>query len=502
MMNLVQIQERLKDMPVDAVIAYANGMNPEVPPYVALSELERRKRQDQVMQPAQAPTGTVKDKIEQQVGLAALQQQRQQAAMQQLASMAASPRDASIGGLPVPEQMFSGGGGIVAFADAGKVDAGKVDAEQLLGEQIKRVVPFLERQLPAEVMIDPFTREAALQEMYPERFKASRIPIGQQETERLRELQTAQAAEDARQKQALASRSRMDLFRSLIEGGERSRGQRGVGPVLGGIGSYLGPAMEQVEAAETAIRGRGLSRQEAMNKLQNEVLAAQRAKETGDLKAFSDHMNNVAKLQMELDASKSQPMSALTTGLATLVAQREGDAARIQQQQMANANALAVARQYGENSQEAEAARARAKLIEENTRRGTQERYEQLRRTQGQDAADRYLEDIAKIQAAISGVKYTGQDKSGEFALKVIKEVREDPTYKTLAMREAMLLRDPVKNKAEIDALHEQMEIVRQRVERQLGSARSSAAPPAPGAKPGAAEIDYANPLLKLRPTQ
>lgn len=369
MMNLVQIQERLKDMPVDAVIAYANGMNPEVPPYVALSELERRKRQDQVMQPAQAPTGTVKDKIEQQVGLAALQQQRQQAAMQQLASMAASPRDASIGGLPVPEQMFSGGGGIVAFADAGKVDAGKVDAEQLLGEQIKRVVPFLERQLPAEVMIDPFTREAALQEMYPERFKASRIPIGQQETERLRELQTAQAAEDARQKQALASRSRMDLFRSLIEGGERSRGQRGIGSVLGGIGSYLGPAMEQVEAAETAIRGRALTRQEAMNKLQNETLAAQRAKEAGDLKAFSDHMNNVAKLQMDLDASKSQPMSALTSGLATLVAQREGDAARIQQQQMANASAMAVAKQYGENSLEAEAARARAKMVEETTAR-------------------------------------------------------------------------------------------------------------------------------------
>lgn len=495
-MNLIQIQERLKDMPVDAVIAYANGMNPEVPPFVALSELERRKRQNQAMQPAEAPTGTVKDKIEQQVGLAALQQQRQQAAMQQLASAASAPRDASIGALPVPQQMFSAAeGGIVAFADAGKVDAGKVDAERLLSEQINRVIPFLERQLPAEATIDPFTREAVLREMYPERFKTLNIPIGQQETERLRELQTAQAAEDERQKQALASRSRMDLFRSLIEGGERSRGQRGIGPVLGGIGSYLGPAMEQVEAAETAIRGRALTRQEAMNKLQNETLAAQRAKETGDLKAFSDHMNNVAKLQMDLDASKSQPLSALTTGLATLVAQREGDAARIKQQQMANASALAVAKQYGENSREAEDARARAKLIEDNNRQTTQAKYEQLRRTQGQDAADRYLEDIAKIQAAISGVKYTGQDKSGEFALKVIKEVREDPTYKTLAMREAMLLRDPVKNKAAIDEVHEQMEIVRKRIERQLGGAR----PPAAGGRQGANEVDQNNPLLNPR---
>ena len=35
-MNLVQIQERLKDMPAQALMAYANGMNPDVPPYLAL----------------------------------------------------------------------------------------------------------------------------------------------------------------------------------------------------------------------------------------------------------------------------------------------------------------------------------------------------------------------------------------------------------------------------------------------------------------------------------
>ena len=43
-MNLVQIQERLKDMPLQAVMQYANGMNPEVPPYLALGELNRRKK--------------------------------------------------------------------------------------------------------------------------------------------------------------------------------------------------------------------------------------------------------------------------------------------------------------------------------------------------------------------------------------------------------------------------------------------------------------------------
>ena len=499
-MNLVQIQERLKDLPVDAVVAYANGMNPEVPPYVALSELERRKRQGQAAQPAEAPTGTVKDKIEQQVGLAALQQQRQQAALQQLAASAATGampnRGASVGSLPVPTQMFSGGGGIVAFAEGDKVDA-----EKLLSEQISRVIPYLERKLPEGVEIDPFAREAALKELYPERFKTLDIPIGQQETKRLQELQTAQAAEDERQRQALGSRARMEFFRSLIEGGERSRGRRGIGAVLGGIGSYLGPAMEQIEVAETAIRGRGLARQEAMVKLQNETLAAQRAKEAGDLKAYNDHINNVAKLQMDLDQSKAQPMASLTSGLATLVAQREGDATRLKAQQMANDSAMAVAKQYGDNSQEAEAARNRARMVEANNQRTTQEKYEQLRRTQGQDAADRYLEDIAKIQAAVSGVKYTGQDRSGELSIKVLREMREDPTYKALALRESMLLRDPVKNKAELDNVHAQMEMVRKRIEKQL--AETSAKPPADRTpRPGGDGVDYANPLLKLRPTQ
>ena len=43
MLNLVQIQDKLKDMPTQAIMAYANGQNPMVPPYLALGELNRRK---------------------------------------------------------------------------------------------------------------------------------------------------------------------------------------------------------------------------------------------------------------------------------------------------------------------------------------------------------------------------------------------------------------------------------------------------------------------------
>ena len=131
-MNLVQIQERLKDMPTQAIMSYANGMNPEVPPYLALGELNRRKQMEQ--KTAQAPTGTVKDNIEQQMGVMQLQAAKQKQMAQQMAQqgtqaqmpvppgvpepqMQAMPEDSGVATLPTGEMEF-GSGGIVAFANA------------------------------------------------------------------------------------------------------------------------------------------------------------------------------------------------------------------------------------------------------------------------------------------------------------------------------------------------------------------------------------------------
>ena len=127
-MNLVQIQERLKDMPLQAVMQYANGMNPDVPPYLALGELNRRKKMEQSMQPAEMPQGTIKEQLEQEVGLAALQKQlmnqlqtqglrQQQAAMSQGQQMARMPGPAPQG-VPqpeVPEEVEMAGGGVATL---------------------------------------------------------------------------------------------------------------------------------------------------------------------------------------------------------------------------------------------------------------------------------------------------------------------------------------------------------------------------------------------------
>ena len=64
-MNLIKIQEELKGFPTQTIMSYANGANPEVPPYMALAELSRRKTMEQ--RRAEPPTQSVKEKLESEI---------------------------------------------------------------------------------------------------------------------------------------------------------------------------------------------------------------------------------------------------------------------------------------------------------------------------------------------------------------------------------------------------------------------------------------------------
>ena len=115
-MNLVQINERLKDLPMQVVQQYANGMNPEVPPYLALGELQRREMSQKQMATAQGaqqgPQPSVKEQVEQKAGLMALQQMQQQQMAQQM-QQPRGPMPAPAGTpQPVdqPEAMMARGG--------------------------------------------------------------------------------------------------------------------------------------------------------------------------------------------------------------------------------------------------------------------------------------------------------------------------------------------------------------------------------------------------------
>jgi hypothetical protein len=143
-MNLVQINERLKDLPMQVVQQYANGMNPEVPPYLALGELQRRELSQKQMATAQGaqqgPQPSVKEQVEQKAGLMQLQQMQQQQMAQQM-QQPRGPMPASEGtpqpvdqpevamasgglaAVPVRPDMFEyAEGGIIAFQSGGSVE--------------------------------------------------------------------------------------------------------------------------------------------------------------------------------------------------------------------------------------------------------------------------------------------------------------------------------------------------------------------------------------------
>jgi hypothetical protein len=117
-MNIIKIQDMLRGVPDNALIGYVQDPKGDVPSYLALSELQRRKDTRAKYQQQQAPESSVAEDLEQETaqdqgGLAMLAGQPQQ-------DMA----DQGVAGLDTgdmyQEENFAAGG-IVAFAPGGTV---------------------------------------------------------------------------------------------------------------------------------------------------------------------------------------------------------------------------------------------------------------------------------------------------------------------------------------------------------------------------------------------
>jgi hypothetical protein len=127
-MNIVKLQNQLKSIPVETLIQYVQGMNPEVPSYLALAEIKNRKDMEAkyASQNQQAPEKSVAEDLTQapdQSGLAMLAGNPMGNPAPQSAP---TPAGQGVADLPIPDQMFSGqgmaSGGIVAFDDGGDVN--------------------------------------------------------------------------------------------------------------------------------------------------------------------------------------------------------------------------------------------------------------------------------------------------------------------------------------------------------------------------------------------
>ena len=322
-MNLIQIQDRLKDLPTQAIMGYANGNNPQVPPYLALGELNRRKQMEQ--KSTKAPQGTVKENIEQQVGLLSLQKLRQGQMAQQSAMQGAQaptipentpepteqPQEEmamAAGGLtrlPVQSMNF-GSGGIIAFANGGP----SVNPEERVAS-----IPF-----------DPATAtrradfEAAPQETtparrfleaqmgnqdrsnIPEEFAPSKqTPIGQEYLNYLAERQGRFKEDEQKFKEREASRAKRDFFQSLIESGEATRGQKGIGALFGGFGRSAGKFANEAEERQSAFDKLRQERSDTDAKLKYEIDNLRRAEARGDAKTVYESKVKIAELTQAKD---------------------------------------------------------------------------------------------------------------------------------------------------------------------------------------------------------
>jgi hypothetical protein len=201
-MNIVQIQSRVQELPnspqtMQYLNAAMNGQVTTVPPYIAAAELKRRETEGMMDQlakgAAQAQQSTVKDQLQQKMGVMALMGQQQPPQQPQIPQPAPPEQQAQAGGidsLPVKEDMFGmAGGGIVAFYDGGK--AGGYETPREESEQREPAPGGQPDRLPGESL-----------DAYRQRLRAFGEAYAQQRNERRRAYEQSEAA----QQQGIAER--------------------------------------------------------------------------------------------------------------------------------------------------------------------------------------------------------------------------------------------------------------------------------------------------------
>ena len=279
-MNLIQIQNRLKQLPQDPktmelLADYANGSSTEVPPYLALSEIQRRNAAEEKANVAQVPEGTVNEQeqakaMKQSADLMTAQQAQQQQGAQQLQSALSQGQgqvapgtpqpqgqeipqqptmQAAEGGimrLPVRDDMFNfADGGIVAFAKGDVVDY-KAKAAEYLDKPPNLPKTYME-----------LMEEAKLKN--PELAQ----PAGQATERQIQELKAQDQANAAKFNEREEATKRQAFWDSLIAAGENTRGQAGIGALMGGFGKSASAA--KAAADERRARQEAAQREQQMN---------------------------------------------------------------------------------------------------------------------------------------------------------------------------------------------------------------------------------------------
>jgi hypothetical protein len=359
-MNLIQIQDKLKSLPNDPRVmqlltGYANGQNPQVPPYLALGELNRRKgemERAQMEKAGQPPGGTVKDQIEQQTGVMALQQGRQQQAMQNMVRQgAAGPAPAPQGiAQPQPQaQAMAGGGlaslapksyrsgGVIAFSKAGDVNAAveaeeedddegekstgeySGDAKAMLAQLMQEVAT--RRNMKAPTAESPLETRKRLIKENPDQFGILSTPVGQDAINRLDEVQGARRAELATQREELA-KSKPGILQLLGQAAMGTRGQKGgsaLASILGGYSELASGADAKQLQQEQGLRMRELELQQAKADALNKIDDLKRARAEGDVNAEQKAKMDLARIAKDHNVSLNTLLGKQIAAVGSIV---------------------------------------------------------------------------------------------------------------------------------------------------------------------------------------
>ena len=430
-MNLIQIQEHLKDLPTPAIMAYANGQNPQVPPYMALGEMNRRKSMEQ--RAAQAPDSSVKEKLEselsQQIALPGVGQgmnmrmnpagmprpmpavQPQMAPQmpkmpiqpaarpmppQQMSQPGSIPAGApgmaggGLANLPISNRMFNyAPGGIVAFADESNeqlvLPPGESVSGTYLGEQPPEKLPvdlanqILRKRLLGQVDLpQPVDREKVIAEQIAKNPEYAGL-LNKLPGEALGKLATQLEAQN------LAQRSRFQegegrqglaaLSQALIAAGEATRGQKG----MGGIGAAFGGFGKTYNAATAAQEERAAKQQ-----------ALERAQTIETMKLQAD-IENMRRAYAEGDIDKAMKLKEQVNAREAKIAEMQGAGAT----EVLNQADKQKQREIQEAQRAAQEARYRDQAAHD------QRMYEQTKRSTDATVASKPTAEDKKINLAM-----------------------------------------------------------------------------------------------------
>jgi hypothetical protein len=446
MANLLQIQDDLKTLPNDPrtmqmLASYANGANPMVPPYLALGELNRRKQlmeKQQMEQAGQPPQGTVKDQVEQQAGLMALQQQPQgmPQGMPQMNPAGGGLLDLIAAKANAPRM---GSGGIVAFARGEDVEGDedededeKVDATMSPDEAFAEAIrgrrlaqQFVKKMGEPPTAETPMAFRERLIKENPEKYGYLAEDGSKEVLSRLDELQAAKREELAKQREE-SERMKPGVLQLLAQQAMQTGGMSGrqaLARMLGGYGqAQMGADAKAIER-EQGIRAQEIKLQEDKMLTINKVQELKRARDEGDIKAEQKALMDLAKIAKDHNTTVGNLIGKVVSASSSM-AGRLGAAKIGAEAKIKTAN-ISAARAAADRLSVDERVAAKADRIATGK--------EKYNGESGPAAAQAYVEAIGKSAAARQGVRYSGQDKTFEREVQLQKLYTTDPELKSLS---------------------------------------------------------------------